>query len=635
MTKIRITFPDGSSKNFKKGITGLEIVKSIGSGLAKSAVAASVNDGLIDLNKKINSDSKIEILTFDTHGGKEVFHHSTAHLMAQAVLRLFPKAKLTIGPTIEGGFYYDIDIKPLKPKDLEKIEQEMKKIVEENLAVKRVDITRKKAIQLFKKNKYKTEMIEDMPKNEKISYYEQGEFKDLCKGPHIPNTGMIKAFKLTKVSSAYWRGNSKNKSLQRIYGVSFLEKKQLKKYLRLQIEAEKRDHRKIGKELEWFTFHEQSPGSAFFHNKGTIIYNELISFLREEYKKRGYQEVITPLIYDKSLWETSGHWEHFKEDMFTLTVDGREFALKPMNCPSHCLMYLNSTKSYRDLPFRMTDFAPLHRNELKGVLAGLTRVRKFCQDDAHIFCEPDQLEEEMSRLLDFTNYIYKDVFKMDYHLELSTRPEKAMGSKTIWRKAEKALESALKKNGLKYKINPGDGAFYGPKIDLHIKDSIGRNWQCATIQLDFNLPERFKLKYEGKDGKKHQPIMIHRALFGSIDRFMGVMIEHFAGKLPLWLSPEQVRILTVAERFKGYAHKSAEKIRVAGIRVGVDDRAESIGKKVREAQVEKINYILVVGEKELKNKSVAVRTFDNKFHGEKKISLFIKQLITEVKEKTI
>ncbi|NQU98164.1 threonine--tRNA ligase [Candidatus Woesearchaeota archaeon] len=571
--------------------------------------------------------------SFDTHAGKEIFHHSTAHVLAQAILKIFPKAKLTIGPTIEGGFYYDIEVRPLNPQDLKQIEKTMKKIVHADYKITRHEVTRKKALEMFKDNPYKVEMIEDMPKNEKITYYEQGDFKDLCRGPHVSNTGLIKAFKLTKVSSAYWRGDSKKASLQRIYGVSFPDKKQLNEYLELQKEAEKRDHRKIGKELEWFTFHEYSPGSAFFHKKGTIIYNELMAFLREEYKKRGYEEVRTPLLYDKALWETSGHWEHFKEDMFILDIDGREFALKPMNCPSHCLMYLNKTKSYKELPVRIADFAPLHRNELKGVLAGLTRVRKFSQDDAHIFCTMDQIESEIKKLLEFTSFVFKKTFGMEYHLELSTRPEKAMGSKADWDKAEKALENALKKNKLKYKLNPGDGAFYGPKIDLHIKDSIGRNWQCATIQLDFNLPERFKLKYEGKDGKKHQPVMIHRAIIGTVERFTGVMVEHFAGKLPLWLSPVQVRILTVADRFAKYAKDIAKKMEDTNIRVEVDDRAESIGKKVREAQIQKVNYILVVGEKEKKDKTVNVRTFHNKVLGAKKTDAFIKKISKEIKDK--
>lgn len=633
--KIKITFPDGSKKSYNKGVTAKEIAESIGPGLARVALAASINDELVDLTRPINKDSKISILTFDTHKGQEVFHHSTAHVLAQAVLRLFPKAKLTIGPTVEGGFYYDIDTKPLKPEDLEKIENEMKRIVEEDLEVKRYEVNREKALKLFKDNKYKVELIKELPKDEKITYYEQGEFKDLCRGPHVSNTGMIKAFKLTKVSSAYWRADAKNTSLQRIYGVSFPDKKDLNKFTELQKEAEKRDHRKIGKELEWFTFHEYSPGSAFFFSKGTIIYNELVKFLREEYRLRGYDEVITPLVYDKALWETSGHWNHFKEDMFILNVDGREFALKPMNCPSHCLMYLNSTKSYRDLPLRIADFAPLHRNELKGVLGGLTRVRKFSQDDAHIFCTMDQIESEIKSLLDFTDKIYKQTFKMEYHLELSTRPNKAMGSKEVWEKAEIALENALKKNNLKYKVNPGDGAFYGPKIDLHVKDSLGRNWQCATIQLDFNLPERFKLAYEGKDGVKHQPVMIHRALLGSVDRFMGVMIEHFAGKLPLWLSPVQIKVLTVSDKFSDYACSVADKMKILGIRVDVYDRTESIGKKVREAQLEKINYILVVGENEQKNKTVAVRTFNNQVHGEKKVDEFISEVIKEISERKL
>jgi|FLOH01.1.fsa_nt_gi threonyl-tRNA synthetase len=635
MSKINITFPDGSKRSYEKGVSAKDIAESIGPRLAQAALAASINDELKDLTTPINDDAKLEILTFDTHKGQEVFHHSTAHVLAQAVQRIFPKAKLTIGPTVEGGFYYDIDIQPLNPDDLINIEREMKKIVHEKFEVSRHKISKKEALVMFKDNPFKIEMIKELPENETISYYQQGEFKDLCRGPHVSNTKQIDAFKLTKVSSAYWRGDAKNKSLQRIYGVSFPDKKDLNKYLELQKEAEKRDHRKIGKELELFQFHEYSPGSPFFHEKGAIIYNELLAFMREEYKKRGYQEVITPLIYDKALWETSGHWEHYKDDVFTLKVDGREFALKPMNCPSHCLMYQNKSKSYRELPLRIADFAPLHRNELKGVLGGLTRVRKFAQDDSHIFCTEDQIEGEMNDLFEFVDFVFRKTFGMEFHLELSTKPVKAMGSKEFWNKSEKVLEDALKKNNLKYKINPGDGAFYGPKIDIHVKDCLGRSWQCATIQLDLNLPERFELEYEGKDGKKHRPVMIHRAILGSIERFMGIMIEQFSGKLPLWLSPVQVKVLTVSERFADYGAKIVQEIKQNGVRIELDDRTESISKKVREAQLEKVNYILVVGEREEQDNTVTVRTFHNEVLGAKKIDLFIKEILKEIKDKKL
>lgn len=635
MAKIKITFPDGTEKEYEKGVTPKKIVESIGPRLAKASLAADVNDSLIDLDRPIEEDADFEVLTFDTHKGEEVFHHSTAHIMAQAVKRIFPKAKLTIGPAIEGGFYYDIDVRPLKPADLDKIEKEMQKIVDEDLEVERHEVSRQKALDLFKDNPYKVEMIKEMPEDEQISYYTQSEFKDLCRGPHVPSTGYVKAFKLTKVSSAYWRGDADNESLQRIYGVSFPKKKQLRKYIHKRKEAEKRDHRKIGKELEWFTFHEYSPGSPFYHKKGATIYNEMVNFMRSEYRKRGYDEVVTPLVYDQKLWETSGHWDHFKDNMFTLEIDGRQFGLKPMNCPSHCLMYLNSTKSYRDLPLRIADFAPLHRNELKGVLSGLTRVRKFSQDDAHIFCMMSQVEDEMKELLGFVDYVYKDVFGMEYHLELSTRPDKAMGSKKQWAEAEEGLKKAMDKNGLKYKLNPGDGAFYGPKIDLHVKDSLDRSWQCATLQLDFNLPERFELTYEGQDGEKHRPVMIHRAIFGTVERFMGVMIEHFAGKLPLWLSPEQVRLLPITDRNEKYAEKVKAKLWNKGIRVTVDDRTESVSKKVRDAQTEKVNYILVIGDQEQENGTVNVRTFHNKVKGEKKVDDFVKQVVKEVESKAL
>ena len=626
MQTITITI-NGKKKKYKKGITIKEIVEGLN---RRDILAATLNDSVVDLSRKVTKNSEVELISFNTHEGKEVFHHSTAHVLAQAVLRLFPKAKLTIGPTIEGGYYYDIDMESLKPSNLDKIEKEMQKIVDENYTVKRHEVSKKKALSLFKGNKYKEELINEIEKNEKISYYEQGEFIDLCRGPHVPSTGVMKAFKLTKISSAYWRGDNKNTSLQRIYGTSFPDKKDLRKFEILQKEAEKRDHRKIGKELEWFMFHEYSPGSVFFHPKGTIIYNELMSFLREEYKKRGYNEVITPLLYEKSLWETSGHWDHFRDDMFILNIDGRDFALKPMNCPSHCIMYLNSTKSYRDLPLKIADFTTLHRNELRGVLSGLTRVRKMSQDDSHIFCSMEQVESEMEKLLEFVHYVYKKIFKMDYHLELSTRPEKAMGSKEMWNKSEAALENALKKNKLKYQLNPGDGAFYGPKIDLHVKDSLGRDWQCATIQLDFNLPQRFKLSYEGKDGKKHAPVMIHRAILGSLERFIGILIEHYSGRLPTWLAPTQVAVLTVANKFEKYAKNITNMLEENGVRVEYDDRNESIGKKVRDAQIKKINYIIVIGEKESKKKVLAIRTA-NKVDMGVKPQKFLDSLLNEIK----
>jgi threonyl-tRNA synthetase len=633
--KIKLRFPDKSEAEYAVGVKAEEVAKQKFKKELARALAAMINGEVIDFSQAVEEGGDFRILTFDDAEGVEVFRHSSSHVMALAVKRLFKDVKLAIGPPIEDGFYYDFDNLKISDEDLPRIEEEIKKVIHEKLSFTRREISREEGLKLFKDEPYKIDLINELPAGEKITTYKLGEFEDLCRGPHVPNTNMIGAIKLLKVAGAYWRGDSKNKMLTRIYAISFPDKKMMTDYLARIEEAKKRDHRKIGKELDWFMFHDYSPGSAFFQYKGAIIYNELLKFLREEYVKRGYEEVITPLIYDKALWETSGHWEHFKTDMFILTVDNREFALKPMNCPSHCLIYLNSLRSYRELPLRIADFAPLHRNELKGVLGGLTRVRKFSQDDSHIFCTMEQIESEINGLLDFTNYIYKTVFNMEYELVLSTMPEKAMGSKEAWAEAEKALENALKKNKLKFKINAGGGAFYGPKIDLNIKDVLGRDWQCATIQLDFNLPERFNLEYEGKDGKRHMPVMIHRALLGSLDRFIGVMIEYFAGKLPLWLNPVQVKILPITERNMEYSKKIADDMKKQGLRVEVDERSESTSKKVRDAQVERVNYILVIGDKEVQNKSVNVRTRNNQVLGERKVNDFIKELLVEINEKKI
>lgn len=639
--KLNLKFPDGSIKQFEYGTTGFEVARSIAEGLARNATGIMLDGNTYDLNRPIEKDSEIRILTFKDEEGKEIFRHSSAHLMAQAVKRLFPEAKLTIGPVVQEGFYYDIDHPPFKQEDLEKIEAEMKKIVKENLEIKREEMSTKDALKIFKDNPYKVEIIKNIEefgegkteKSDKVSLYSQGEFKDLCRGPHLPRTGMIKAFKITKVAGAYWRGDAKNKQLQRLYGISFPDKKELNEYLALLEEAEKRDHRKLGRELNLFTFNDLSPGSPFFFPKGTIIYSELQKFIRAEYVKRGYEEVITPLLYDKALWETSGHWEHYKEDMFLLNVDGREFSMKPMNCPSHVLMYKVSTKSYRDLPWRVADFAPLHRNELKGVLGGLTRVRKFSQDDAHIFCTEDQMEQEIFDLLDFVDYVYKQVFSMDYEIGLSTKPEKAMGSQELWDNAENALTVALNKKKVPFKINKGDGAFYGPKIDVLIKDALKRPWQTATIQLDFQMPGRFGATYEGADGIKHTPIMIHRAILGSLERFIGIITEHYAGKFPLWLSPVQVKILTIADRHEVFADRVAEVLKENGIRAEKDYASETMNKKIRNAQLEKVNYIIVIGDKEADEESVNVRTRDGVVHGMMKLDKFKELLSQEVKDK--
>ncbi|MBU0472115.1 MAG: threonine--tRNA ligase [Nanoarchaeota archaeon] len=635
MNKIKISFPDGSNKNYKKGITPKEIVESIGPGLAKAAIAADVNGQLVELTTLINENAKIEIITFDTHKGQDIFHHSTAHIMAQAVKRIFPKAHLTIGPSIEGGFYYDIDVRPLKPEDLEKIEAEMQKIVDEDHELIRKKVTKAQAKKLVKDNPYKIEMIEEFPKGEEITYYQQGEFIDICRGPHVPRTSSIQAFKLTKASSSYWKGDSSKKSLQRIYGVSFPDKKMLRKHLQMIEEAEKRDHRKIGKELDWFSFHKEGAGFPFWHDKGTIIWEEVYDYMKEMLRKKGYQLIKTPIILNKDLWLRSGHWDHYKENMYFTNIDEKEHAVKPMNCPGGLLVYKSNVHSYKELPIKAGEFGLVHRHEMSGVLAGLFRVRCFTQDDAHVFCTEEQLEEEIIKLINLTLEVYQTFGFKEFQIELSTKPEKAMGSEKMWKHAEESLKKSLEKLNIKYKLNPGDGAFYGPKIDFHIKDCMGRSWQCGTIQVDFSMPERFDLTYEGNDGKKHRPVMLHRAVLGSLERFLGILIEHYGGKLPLWLSPEQARIITVADRFVKYAETMAEEMKEQHIRVEVDDRAESIGKKIREAQLSKVNYILVVGEKEEKDKTVNVRTFYNKVLGAKKTSTFIKEIQKEIDEKTL
>ncbi len=558
--------------------------------------------------------------------------HSAAHMLAQSVKKLFPDAKLGIGPAIEDGFYYDFDVKePFSPEDLKKIENEMNNLIREKLDFKKKNISKKDAKKLFKDEPYKLELIEDL-EGDKVSIYTQGDFTDLCKGPHVENSKLLKAFKLTKIAGAYWKGDSKKKMLQRIYGIVFHEKEDLKKYITMIQEAEKRDHRKIGQKLDLFSMHDEAPGMPFFHDKGTFIFNKLIDFMRNELTKRNYEENKTPIILNKDLWQRSGHWDHYKENMYFTKIDAIDFAVKPMNCPGNLLLYKTKVHSYKELPLKAGEFGLVHRHELSGVLAGLFRVRAFTQDDAHIFCEPDQLKNSIIELIELCDYVYK-TFGFTYEVELSTKPEKAMGSEELWDKAEKFLKQALNAKNIKYKINEGDGAFYGPKIDFHLKDCIGRKWQCGTIQLDFSMPEKFNLTYEGKDGMKHRPVMLHRAIYGSLERFLGILIEHYAGKFPLWLSPVQVRVLTIADRFNDYADKVAKEMKEAGLRTEVDERAESISKKVREAQLSQINYILVIGENEVKGKTVNVRTRDNKVHGAKKVDSFIKELLEEVEKR--
>ncbi len=561
----------------------------------------------------------------------EMLRHSTAHVLAQAVTELFPNAKPTIGPVVEEGFYYDFDIDHhFTPEDVAKIEKKMQEIIDKDLKIQKLKLDVKEAKKIFKDNKYKIELIEEL--NEPATAYKQGDFIDLCRGPHVSSTGKIKAFKIIKIAGAYWRGNAKNKQLQRIYGISFPDKEELKDYLHVLEEAEKRDHRKLGKQLDLFSLHEEAPGFIFFHPKGVALINILRDFLVKELDKLGYKEIFTPMILSKRLWEQSGHWDHYKENMYFTKVEGKDFAVKPMNCPGAILIYKEKLPSYRDLPIKFSELGFVHRHELSGVLAGLFRVRAFTQDDAHIFCMPNQVEKEVLQLIDLVDFIYK-TFNFTYHIELSTRPEKFAGKKENWDKAEKSLSDALDKRKIKHKINPGEGAFYGPKIDFHIKDCLGRTWQCATIQVDFSMPEKFDLKYIAEDGNKHTPVMIHRTIYGSMERLLGILIEHYAGKFPLWLAPVQARVLTVADRFAMYAKKVKEELEKNNIRTELDARTESVGYKVREAQSQKIPIIINVGEKEEKAGTVAIRTLDNKLHFNVKVNDLIKKILDNVEKK--
>ncbi|MBU2561591.1 MAG: threonine--tRNA ligase [Nanoarchaeota archaeon] len=626
-----VKFPDGSTREYKAGTTGMDIAKAVSKELAEQAVAMKLNGKVVDLNTPITDDSEVKILTPKDPEGMDVFRHSTAHLMAHAITELYPYAKLTIGPVVEEGFYYDMDHEPFKPEDLKNIEHKMHEIVKQKAPIERQEMTKKAALELFRDNDFKVEMINELEEGT-ITIYRQGKFIDLCRGPHVPHTGLIKAFKLTKIAGAYWRGDAKNKQLQRIYGISFPTKDELKAYITLKEEAEKRDHRKIGKELDLFSFHDEGPGMPFMHPKGMVIWNELISFWREEHRNAGYVEVKTPLMLNRMLWERSGHWTNYRENMYTTNIDQMDYAIKPMNCPGGMLLYGEKIHSYRELPLRVGEIGLVHRHELSGVLSGMFRVRCFHQDDAHLYMTEQQITEEVLGVINLSDKIYR-TFGLSYHLELSTRPAKSIGTDAAWAAAEKGLKKALDESGKEYKINPGDGAFYGPKIDFHIKDAIGRTWQCGTVQLDMNLSERFDLTYEGEDGKKHRPVMLHRTIYGSMERFLGVLIEHYAGKFPLWLSPVQVRILTVADRHDEYAEMFRKRFFDAGVRVELDSRAESIPKKVREAQLQKINYILVVGDKEQENGTINIRTRDNVVHGEKHPDEFLKQVIEEIKER--
>ena len=632
---VKITLPDGSSKSYKGKVTGMKIAESIGSRLAKDAVAVEVNGSLVDLDAEIKKDAKVRIVTFKDDEGRNVFWHSSSHVLAQAVKELWPKVKLAIGPAIENGFYYDFEKKePFTPKDLEKIEEKMREIAGKKLKFERKELEKKKVREFFKKKSesYKVELIKDL--NDKVvSVYENDAFVDLCAGPHLPSTGHVKHFKLLKVAGAYWRGNEKNKMLQRIYGISFPEKKMLDAFLTRQGEAGKRNHLKLGKELDLFSMHDSAPGVPFIHPKGMVIWNEILDYWREEHKKEGYDLTQTPIIMKKELWVQSGHWDHFKENMYFTKIDDCDYAIKPMNCPGGILIYKTKRHSYRDLPIKMGELGIVHRHEKSGVLQGLLRVRKFTQDDAHIFCLPEQIKEEVEKVIELTLRIYRTFGFKNYKIELSTRPEKSMGPDEMWEKAETLLEEALKEKKIQYKINKGDGAFYGPKIDFHVEDALGRTWQCATIQLDFAMPEKFNVFYIGNDDKEHRPAMIHRVILGSMERFFGILIEHYAGSFPLWLSPMQARVIAIADRHVKYAEKVRKKLAEEGVRVDVDSRSETVSYKVRDAQLQKINYILVVGDREEKGGSVAVRERGGKVLGAKKVDSFLKQMQKEIESK--
>lgn len=629
MDKVKIRLKDGTEKTYPKGITIIEIAEDIGRRLAKDALVAKLNGNLVDLSIKVNEDADLEILTFEDEEGRKAFWHSTSHVMAQAVKRLYPDAKLAIGPAIDQGFYYDFDRKEsFSPEDLKKIEQEMKKIVKENCCYKRSELSKKKAISKLKEadEPYKIELVEELSDDEDISFYRQGDFEDLCAGPHILSTGKIKAFKLTSLAGAYWRGDEHNKMLHRIYGISFPKKSMLDDYLKKLEEAKKRDHRKLGKELGIFSIHEEGPGFPFFHPKGMVLWNLLIDFWRREHKKRGYHEIKTPIILNEQLWRRSGHWDHYKENMYFTKIDEEDYAIKPMNCPGGIMLYNSEVHSYRELPLRLGELGLVHRHELSGALHGLMRVRCFTQDDAHIFMTKDQIEDEIIGVIELADYIYK-VFDFEYHVELSTRPENSMGSDELWEKATEALKNALEVKDIPYVINEGDGAFYGPKIDFQLKDSIGRTWQCGTIQLDFQMPERFDINYIGQDGEKHRPVMIHRTIFGSMERFIGILIEHYAGAFPTWLAPVQARILPISsEKHMRYAKKVKEKLEDAGIRVELDERNEKIGYKIREAQMQKIPYMIIVGDKEEQENSISIRERKAGDTGSKSIDEFIEEI---------
>jgi len=630
---VHITLPDGSIKEFDQPPSGLMVAQSISEGLARNCVAMTLDDALVDLSRIIDRDAAVRLITTKDPAALEIMRHSAAHVMAHAVMRLFPDAKLTIGPVVEDGFYYDIDMETVSEEIFPRIEAEMKQIVKAKLPIERREVSKSEALGFYQNEPYKLEMINDLTDGT-ISFYQQGEFTDLCRGPHVPHTGFVKAFKLMKLSGAYWRADQTKAQLQRIYGTAFFDKKELKVHLHFLEEARKRNHRKLGTALDLFSFYDEAPGMAFFHPKGMAIWNALLNYWREEHRRAGYVETKTPIMLQRKLWERSGHWENYRENMYTATIDEVDYAIKPMNCPGGMLLFGRKHHSYRDLPIRAAEIGLVHRHELSGVLNGLFRVRAFHQDDAHIFMTPDQIQDEILGVLRLVDQVYT-TFGLAFHLELSTRPEKSIGNDAQWEMATHGLEAALKSYGAEYKINAGDGAFYGPKIDIHIKDAIGRTWQCGTIQLDMSLPERFDLTYIGADNERHRPIMIHRVVFGSIERFFGILVEHFAGKFPLWMAPVQVVLLPINDELIPFAQSTAQTLEGAGLRTEVDQRSESLKKKVRDAQLNQIPIILTCGAREKETATLSVRTLDGQVRQGMPMDRFQDQVLKNIQERQL
>ena len=632
-----IKYPDGSQKEYQSGVKVSEITGDISQGLLRQSLGAVVNGEILGLDDKVYEDSDFKVVKFEDKEGKQIFWHTASHIMAYAIQELYPDTKFAIGPSTETGFYYDLDLEHrFVEEDFKAIEDKMKEIAKKDLPVERIEISREEALAYFKeKNQdYKVELIEDLPEDEKITMYKIGDFTDLCKGPHLLSTKKIKAIKLLSIAGAYWRGDSDNKMLQRIYGIAFEKQSQLDEYIERREEAEKRDHRKLGKELDLFSMHEEGPGFPFFHPNGMILRNTLLDWWRGVLNENGYGEILTPIILNEALWHRSGHWDHYKDNMYFTKIDDGDYAVKPMNCPGSILVYNSNNHSYRDLPIRLAEYGVVHRHELSGALHGLFRVRTFTQDDAHVYCLFSQVKDEVFKMIDLADYLYS-TFGFKYSIELSTRPDDYMGDLDAWNLAEKNLKEALEEKNLPYTINEGDGAFYGPKIDFHLEDAIGRTWQCGTIQLDFQLPENFDLTYVDENGERQRPVMLHRALLGSVERFMGILIEHFAGKFPLWLSPVQVEVIPVSDKFKDYAQKVADKLHAEGLRVHLDGRTEKVGYKIREAQVKKINYMLVIGEKEETSGKLSVRKRSGEEVQDVDVDEFIASLKEEIKNKTI